>query len=420
MTISIDSSTQLSDLNAGQIVTFGRYHKKDVMTVEALEWRVLEVEDGKALLVTEQGIDCQTYNNEGTSITWENCSLREWLNSELIEELFTEEELSLIPFTSVTNTDNPHYLNQGKGGNNTKDRLFLLSLDEIRSYLPQKEERLLTPTEFALSEGVKVNEKGNSSWWLRSPGAIPFEASYIADDGSIMGLDLFCGKVDDGTRAVRVALYIKLASKKIDIKEAKAGDKVSFGTYPKDDTEKLLPITWRVLERKDNKVLLITDRSIDAKPYNMEERNTYSWMFSYSGNWSVSTLRKWLNHDFLKSAFSSEEAKKIAVTHLENKDSEKYGTLGGDDTDDKVFILSIEEARKYFPADEDRKAKVTKYARQNNAYADVKGCGYWWLRSVGQDQFDASYVDRDGQICEGGRLVYTQNHSLRIAIWVNV
>lgn len=124
MTISIDSSTQLSDLNAGQIVTFGRYHKKDVMTVEALEWRVLEVEDGKALLVTEQGIDCQTYNNEGTSITWENCSLREWLNSELIEELFTEEELSLIPFTSVTNTDNPHYLNQGKGGNNTKDRLF--------------------------------------------------------------------------------------------------------------------------------------------------------------------------------------------------------------------------------------------------------------------------------------------------------
>ena len=48
------------------------------------------------------------------------------------------------------------------------------------------------------------------------------------------------------------------------------------------------------------------------------------------------------------------------------------------------------------------------------------GCGYWWLRSVGQDQFDASYVDRDGQICEGGRLVYTQNHSLRIAIWVNV
>lgn len=108
------------------------------------------------------------------------------------------------------------------------------------------------------------------------------------------------------------------------------------------------------------------------------------------------------------------------MTHLENKDSEKYGTLGGDDTDDKVFILSIEEARKYFPADEDRKAKVTKYARQNNAYADVKGCGYWWLRSVGQDQFDASYVDRDGQICEGGRLVYTQNHSLRIAIWVNV
>lgn len=420
MSIVIDSNTKLSDITPGQKVIFGRYHIKDVRSVEPLEWRVLDIEDDKALLVTDKGIDCQTYHFEGTSVTWKSSSLREWLNHEVLTDIFTEDELALICSSTVTNSDNPHYLNQGKGGGSTKDRLFLLSLDEIRSYFPDREERLAYATEFAVSEGVKTDDKGHVSWWLRSPGAIPFEACYIAADGQIMGTDLFCGKVDDGTRAVRMATYIRLNSKKTDISMAIPGDKVSFGNYCKDDSLTSSPITWRVLDRKDNRLLLITERSIDQKPYNLEERNTYSWMFSYSGNWAVSTLRKWLNHDFFKNAFSSDEQKRILMTRNQNKDSEKYGTLGGDDTDDRIFILSIEEAKKYFASDEDRKAKVTKYAKLNNAYADSKGYGYWWLRSVGQDQFDASYVDRDGQICEGGRLVYTQNHGLRICLWISI
>ena len=71
-----------AEIKAGnRIVKFGNYFINDNKTKEPIEWRVLEVSNNKALLITKDAIDCKPYNNEFERITWEYCSLRHWLNN---------------------------------------------------------------------------------------------------------------------------------------------------------------------------------------------------------------------------------------------------------------------------------------------------------------------------------------------------
>ena len=77
-------------------------------------------------------LDCQPYNTESTEVTWETCSLRQWLNNDFYNTAFNESERKLIETTTLSNPDNPF---GGKGGNNTDDKVFCLSMEEVYSYL---------------------------------------------------------------------------------------------------------------------------------------------------------------------------------------------------------------------------------------------------------------------------------------------
>lgn len=189
--------------------------------------------------------------------------------------------------------------------------------------------------------------------------------------------------------------------------QIKVGEIITFGSYEQDnDTGNgKEPIEWQVLEIKDGKVLLISKYGLDAKPYNTEWAEV---------TWETCTLRSWLNNEFMKAAFTGEEQGRIALTNVDNSKSQGYSgynTTDGNDTQDKIFLLSYAEANRYFGVTLENKNNTesqispTAYAESNGAFvsdvyktADGANAGYWWLRSPGYYQNDASRVETDGSL----------------------
>ncbi|MCR4594270.1 MAG: toll/interleukin-1 receptor domain-containing protein, partial [Clostridiales bacterium] len=173
-----------------------------------------------------------------------------------------------------------------------------------------------------------------------------------------------------------------------------AGYKFNFGTYNGED------ITWRVLAKEENKILVISDKALFHKEYNEVYTDT---------TWEKCTLRKYLNNDFLNNCFSEENQKKILKTKVINDNNPEYGTSGGADTMDKVFLLSIDEANKYFASDNDRKAR------------DILGQkSFWWLRSPGYSSNFAACVCGDGSVDNFGFNVIRGGLAVRPALWINL
>ena len=193
----------------GEFVTFGRYPQTEAGTdMTPVEWEVVNVADGKALLVSRYGLDARVYHKPGFSekkeITWEGSQLRAWLNSDFLDTAFTPEEQAAILLTSV---DNSHAQGSKKlmvnGGNSTEDRLFLLSCAEAMKYYgaswDQQDVRArVAPTPYAYAQAhspqatiqVKTNDKTGTgeeagSWWLRSPGKDQTFAMYILSNGKL-------------------------------------------------------------------------------------------------------------------------------------------------------------------------------------------------------------------------------------------
>ena len=162
----------------------------------------------------------------------------------------------------------------------------------------------------------------------------------------------------------------------------KKGDYVKFGSYPQED-QAPTPIEWLVLEAKGNEALLISRYGLDCRKYHGSNSSI---------TWEQCDLRKWLNNDFLKAAFSAVEQKRILVSHLENENNTKYGTSGGNPTDDRIFCLSLTEAERYFKNDGDRQCRPTALAKAHGACCTDGGYCWWRLRSPGDHQHNASYV----------------------------
>lgn len=188
-------------------------------------------------------------------------------------------------------------------------------------------------------------------------------------------------------------------------------DFIKFGNYFINEGKNKEPIEWRVLEVSNNKAFLITKDAIDCKPYNEEQRCTI---------WAQCTLRQWLNNEFINQSFSAEEQNKIILTNLSNQDVSKYGTNGGNATQDKIFLLSVDEVKKYFNDDKDRKCKATGYAKQQGVYTeDLDNC-FWWLRSTGCVQLFAACVYINGGIRDSGQNVCYDHYAVRPALWINL
>ena len=111
---------------------------------------------------------------------------------------------------------------------------------------------------------------------------------------------------------------------------------VWFGGYMQSSADTKEPVKWRVLQNADKQLFLLSDQNLDCKKYN--ESNT-------DVTWETSSIRTWLNGVFKDAVFSTEEAAAISETTVVNEDSPEFGTSGGENTKDQVFLLSIGEAR---------------------------------------------------------------------------
>ena len=117
------------------------------------------------------------------------------------------------------------------------------------------------------------------------------------------------------------------------------------------------------------------------------------------------TLRGWLNGEFLNAAFTPEEQDRLRTATVAADANPEYKTNPGKDTQDKVFLLSIDEANRYFASDEDRVCMPTKAAIENGAYASKSGACWQWLRSPGQSIYFAARVSFDGSVhCLGSNV----------------
>ena len=185
------------------------------------------------------------------------------------------------------------------------------------------------------------------------------------------------------------------------------GRVVSFGKYEQDNNTKNgnEDIEWIILDIQGEQCLLLSKYGLDAQPYD----NNYGHV------WETCSLRKWLNNEFLGSAFNNNERAAIIETCVDNGKSQGYpgGQYSGNDTYDSVFLLSYAEADKYLTQTK-RTTRFTEYGRAQCPYPDTNGNYEWWLRIVGDGV--TYYVSDDGRIL---RDVSTAAYGMvRPAIWV--
>ena len=245
-----------------------------------------------------------------------------------------------------------------------------------------------------------------------------FEVITFAGKLYIMGIDWYFGIpyyiVAIGTLLCLIADFViikKISQKKDKKPEYKMGEVIKFGNYPqdKDGTEK--PIKWIVMKNEGNQVLLLSKYVLDTKPYNKELEKV---------TWETSDIRQWLNNEFYTTAFNKAEKVKIQTSLIKNEDNSEHGTSGGNDTEDKVFLLSEKEAETLFSNDDERIAKATGYAEKSGVYVNEKKESMWWLRSPGSDSYGAAGVRSYGRVSRDGNIVYDNSGGVRPALHLNL
>jgi len=203
----------MKEFNIGGAMPFGGYN-----------WRILDIKNNTALIMTEDIIEQRPYHDVYKEITWTDCSLRKYLNGEFYDKFNAADQSRIIPVINK-NLDNQWY--NSKGGADTQDSIFLLSLEEVTcQYFGDSSSKLYHPGKnqkywferkdennnkrIARPEG----KKGRSWWWLRSPGRVNVKAVYIHGDGNIgiQGNNILKGNISEGEckGGVRPALWLNI------------------------------------------------------------------------------------------------------------------------------------------------------------------------------------------------------------------
>lgn len=207
---------------------------------------------------------------------------------------------------------------------------------------------------------------------------------------------------------------IQLTKTKEQLKTVKVGDYIKFGEYEQDNNESngKEAVEWLVLEVKDDKALVISKYALDCKQYDTVYDDV---------TWETSSLRRWLNNDFINSVFSDEEKKMIPTMFISSVKNSIYGTASGKATYDQVFLLSIPEAERYFSSSSARQCMPTDYAVANRQRPHNPGINCdWWLRSPGRDQKFAAFVTTAGGVNELGYYVDSPSFIVRPTLWIDL
>ena len=168
-----DELAAISDSQVGDVVAFGRY-----------TWYVTDKTDDICTLLCQGPVAEKAYNDNGTDITWENCSLRRWLNEDFYNSKFSDGEKASIITTHNTFTDADSSYEMDCG-NDTDDKVYLFSYSESNS----------------VSDDVR---ECGLDWWLRSPGQKQDRAVFILGKAANL-----MGTVVDQSRGVRPAIRVR-------------------------------------------------------------------------------------------------------------------------------------------------------------------------------------------------------------------
>lgn len=159
-------------------------------------------------------------------------------------------------------------------------------------------------------------------------------------------------------------------------------------------------IKWRVLQNDGNTLFVVADKAIEGKGHKDEDASV---------TWETSYIRDWLNGSFYNTAFSSSEQGAIVTQNVENEDN-PYGTEGGNNTNDNIYLLSISEVTNEtygFYSDMSRRMKASDYANKWSDASSGYGYDWWWLRSPGYFSNSAAYVRASGYVdCDGEDVFY--------------
>ena len=193
-------------------ITLGTYPQKMDSEQEAIEWIILKKEKDRYLCISKHLLDCKPYHETSENITWENCSLRKWLNDYFFITAFTKEEQKRI---QITNIETPLH--------KTKDHIFLLSSEEADAYF-SFDERAAKTTQYARKQGAWFIDDNNDeyflngSWWLRYPKSLyeDIEEEGESELYTILSCVNFDGYIEDAAEeasgiecCVRPAFWLK-------------------------------------------------------------------------------------------------------------------------------------------------------------------------------------------------------------------
>jgi len=430
----------------------------DEMKFGKYDWRVLDVQGDKALIITKDAIGKRAYHEKKANLTWESCSLRRYLNDEFYKQ-FTKIEQQQILESRVINSNNLWYGTDG--GQDTYDKFFLLSIDETDKYFgnsgdyvnkrrkgytkwrdnPVPNAILKHIRDGGLEDSPNGNYLTNSSdnarianyenkpceYWLRTPGDDNVSAACVMADEDRVGAILVNGHSISSTSGrsggVRPAMWINLKpilprpSGQIEI-----GEIVVFGKY-----------RWKVLDVKNNKIFIISEDIVEVIPFH-EDRKKVSW--------ETCTLRKYLNDEFLQK-FTNEEQNRIIESSNSNPKNLWHpkklfiNRKDGNDTCDKIFLLSIDEVDRHFGNSGDYKNKRRK---RNVKISFATGDGYhlsnihdservatynrkalsWWLRSSGNSDHITALVCNYGSVIIHGCYNNDERVGVRPALWLTL
>lgn len=209
-------------------------------------------------------------------------------------------------------------------------------------------------------------------------------------------------EIDEITKAARKIICESISQL---LEDDSVAEIIKFGEYQNEKIE------WRILAKENNKLLVISKYALDRQPYHTTRTDI---------TWESCSLRSWLNNEFLNEAFSETEQSMIAITTIKNAKNLEYGTPGGANTHDKVFILSIAEVEKYFSSDSYRQAEPTAYGVAQGEYVNDDDGNYsWWLRSPGRSRSHVAYV-YSGNVFDDGVIANNDDVAIRPAMWINL
>lgn len=393
----------IEDRQPGDLVFFGRHSSSD-HNPDAIEWQVLEQDEDTVKLISQRSLAIRRYDGVGgRPISWKNCELRRWLNSEFIYQTFSaEEQMRLVTWDAPSILTEPEKYGYGPGSR-TRDRVCLLSLPEAQRYFPTNASRVCDLEEWARGErrrdayasasmidGEVVWEvrRGGEDfvWWLWSPPH--YHSDVVGWDGEVRLGDhhktVFTNRRHSDSVSLRPVIRVwrkrPHAAKLETIRLSQADDVVVFGRYPQRGADPE-PIEWQVLSNEDGVVRMISRYVLDARPWHDEHGIT---------PWEDSGLRAWLNGEFRDVAFV--EAERAALREV---DAERHDT---------VSLMDVSEVRRRFAFHEQRLCYPTPHALQQGRILRRKdGPSWWWLKSTGRNPFCAAGVDDHGYVRSVGR-----------------